>query len=120
MNVVYKLDVSYVHMCAFATQQREGEAVFSLVLIGSRCLVKVKSEKKMFRKILRAQPSLSGPWPGQPIAAQHPLLLRVKEILLLDGDANVGVGSRCPGKVAESHLTHSKRKAKTFTCSTGQ
>lgn len=74
----------------------------------------------MFRKILRAQPSLSGPWPGQPITAQHPLVLGVKEALLLDGDSNVGVRSRCPGKVAESQSTHSQRKAKTFACSTGQ
>lgn len=79
-------------------------------------LAKAKTEKKMFRKILRAQPSLSGPWPGQPIAAKHPLVFGVEDALLLDREANVGVGSRCPGKVAESHSTHSKRKAKTFAC----
>ena len=83
-------------------------------------LAKAKTEKKMFRKILRAQPSLSGPWPGQPITKQHPLVLGVKKALLLDEDPNVGVGSRCPGKVAESQSTHGKRKAKTFACSTGQ
>lgn len=68
-------------------------------------LAKAKTEKKMFRKVLRAQPSLSGPWPRQPIAAQQLPVLGVKEALLLDEDSNVGVGSRCPGKVAESQLT---------------
>lgn len=83
-------------------------------------LAKAKTGEKMFRKILRAQPCLSGPWPGQPITVQHPMFLGVKEAILLDGDSNVGVGSRCPGKVSESHSTLGKRKKKTFACSSGQ
>lgn len=106
-------------VCVTQTAGRKRSGLFTNI-DWKQMLAKAKTEKKMFRKILRAQPSLSGPWPGQPIIAQHPLVLGVKEALLLDGDSNVGVGSRCPGKVAESQSTHSKRKAKTFACSTGQ
>lgn len=43
----------------------------------------VKTGKKMFRKILRAQPSFSGPSLKQPIAANDMLALIVEETLLL-------------------------------------
>lgn len=83
-------------------------------------LAQARTREKILRKILRAQPCLSGPWPGRPITAQHWLLLGVKHAFSLAVDSNVGVRSRCPGKVSESKLTHSKRKVKTFACSTGQ
>lgn len=100
----------------------EREAVISPspALIESRCWCRPGQERKSFRKVLRAQPGLSGPRPGQPITAQQRLILGVKWELLLAWDSNVGVRSRCPGKVSESKPTHSKRKVKTFACSTGQ
>lgn len=110
-----------VRACVLLTQtaERKRNGLFTNV-DWKQMLVKAKTGEKMFRKILRAQPRLSGPWPGRPIAAQHPLLFWAGEAMGLDGRWNVGVGSRCPGKVAESQSTHSKRKAKTFACSTGQ
>lgn len=83
-------------------------------------LVQARTGEKILRKILRAQPCLSGPWPAQPITAQHWLFLGVKQAFLLAWDSNVGVRSRCPGKVSESKPTQSKDKVKTFACSTGQ
>lgn len=108
-----------VCVCKTQTAGRKRSGLFTNI-DWKQMLAKAKTGKKMFRKILRAQPSLSGPWPEQPITAQHPLVLGVKEVVLLAGDSNVGVGSRCPGKVAESQSTHSKRRVKTFACSTGQ
>lgn len=108
-----------VCVCGTQTADRKRSGLFTNG-DWKQMLVKARTGEKMFRKILRAQPRLSGPWPGRPIAARHPLVFGLKEALLLDGYSNVGVGSRCPGKVAESQSTHSKRKAKTFACSTGQ
>lgn len=77
-------------------------------------LSQAKSENKMFRKILRALPSLSGLWPGEPIVTQHLPVFGVKEALQLDSDTNVGVGSRCPGKVAEIPLDSQQMQSKNI------
>lgn len=95
----------HFHACTHKSYNRRKEVLS--IIDWKQMFVKVKTEKTMFWKILRAQPSLSGLWPEWPITAHPPLILVVNETPLLDRGTHVGVGKRCPGKVGKSHLTHS-------------
>lgn len=111
-----------VGACVQPTAQRKNEkaAFFCRALIGSRCWAKQSQRIKCFGKFSGLSLPFLGSGPGsQWLRSIHRSSGWKKHFNWIVTQTWV-LGADVLGKLLKSHSTHSKSRAKTFACSTGQ